>query len=119
VSYYAPPRWCPTSPPLKFIQPTANEILYVDDRYGNTWNGGAQTVKVEFSKDNGVSWLTLTNSTPNTGAYYWYVTFDSTKQGRLRISNAGNAVQSATSAPFTMTQRPRPVGVPEPPPKPQ
>ncbi len=64
-----------------------------------TWTSTSiDTVKIEFSTDNGVNWQTIVNKTPSTGFYSWSpVPAYSSTNCKVRISSA------ATGNPFAMS----------------
>lgn len=53
-----------------------------------TANGLTTHVKIEFSTDNGLTWTTITESTPNNGSYSWNVPDISSTRCRILISDA-------------------------------
>ena len=67
LSFYAPTRWCPGTLPVRFVHPAANEIVTVGTTLAVSWQpkGSPITMKIEFSKDNGKTWILVHAGTPN------------------------------------------------------
>ena len=85
-----------------------------------TWSqnlGASETVKIEGSKNNGVSWTTLQASAPNatdtTGAYSWVVTPTPSNNALIRVSWTQLASVTDTSdVPFTLAAGSIVIGAP-------
>ncbi|MFN8395567.1 MAG: hypothetical protein U0176_13080 [Bacteroidia bacterium] len=45
-------------------------------------------MKLEYSTDNGTSWISIINSTPNTGSYAWTLPNTPSTQALVRVSDA-------------------------------
>jgi 5-hydroxyisourate hydrolase-like protein (transthyretin family) len=72
---------------------------------GWTWTGFASKdkVKIDISRDGGVTWATLFASLSNTGSKIWKVTGPNTTQARIRVSMVSDATVNDTSdADFTI-----------------
>ncbi len=82
---------------------------------GETWEAGSQqtiswsqalvaTVKIDYSTDNGSTWLPVAASVPAwPGSYPWTVPATLTTQARVRVSSTADTLLSASSAgPFTI-----------------
>lgn len=54
-------------------------------------------VKIELSRDGGITWTTLFNPTPNDNQEYFTFGTRATRQGRLRITSLSNSAISDTS----------------------
>jgi hypothetical protein len=106
VRYYAPTRWCPGSAKQQLLGLAVNQVLKAATGYSITWVGAtdaAKTVKIELSKDNGRTWYTIIDKLANRNSYDWFVSYDPTKQARLRVSNAANPAIKHVSPTFTIT----------------
>ena len=67
----------------------------------NLW--ASAVVKIEVSRDSGVTWSPIASSVPNKGSYLWRVTGPATASARIRVSWAGNAaVQDASNVNFSI-----------------
>lgn len=74
---------------LTLQSPNGGEVWVVGETEEITWTDvNVYDVKIELSVDNGTSWSTITESTPNTGTYSWIVeSQDSSDQCLIRITN--------------------------------
>jgi len=62
-----------------------------------TTNNAAGDVKIEISRDGGITWSTLFNPTPNDNQEYFSLGTRATRQGRIRITSLTNPAVSDTS----------------------
>ena len=69
--------------------PNGGEIWIVGQTEEITWaEVNVYDVKIELSEDNGSSWSTIVETTPNTGTYSWVVeSTDSSTQCLIKITN--------------------------------
>jgi PKD repeat protein len=83
--------WMPFSS-MSVLSPNGGEIWVVGETEDITWTDvNVNDVKVELSTDNGTSWSTIVESTPNTGTYSWTVASqDSSDECLIRITNVAN-----------------------------
>jgi hypothetical protein len=83
------------SPPTHVITVTApNTALtyYVANTYNITWTSAYTTspfVAIDYSTDNGATWINITASTNNTGSYPWTVPNTPSNQCLVRVSEYG------------------------------
>ena len=57
---------------LKIISPNGGESIIAGSQFEISWtSSGIGTIKIEYSTDNGATWVTLTVDYPNTGSYLW------------------------------------------------
>jgi hypothetical protein len=84
---------------LTLQTPNGGEIWVIGETEEITWTDiNVYDVKIELSVDNGASWSTITESTPNTGTYSWIVASqDSSDQCLIRITNIADGVVSDIS----------------------
>lgn len=62
-----------------------------------------ENVKIEFSADNGSTWLVIAASVPaSAGQYAWLVNAPVTSQAKIRISDEANSSVSSTSGTFSI-----------------
>ncbi len=73
-----------------WIEGTLNQIKWKA-------SGLSGYVKVEYSLDNGGSWLTIASSTPNDGNYNWTLPTTTSAQCLARVSDAADPSASDTS----------------------
>jgi hypothetical protein len=74
---------------LNVQSPNGGEVWVVDESEDITWTSqNVNDVMIELSVDNGTTWITIENSTSNTGTYSWTVTAqDSSDECLIRISD--------------------------------
>lgn len=73
--------------------PNGGEVWVVGETQEITWSAvNIYDVKIELSVDNGSSWLTIIETTANTGTYSWVVSApDSSDQCLIRITNVDDS----------------------------
>jgi hypothetical protein len=73
--------------------PNGGEIWTVGETEDITWTSvNVNDVKIEISVDNGVTWSTIADSIPNTGAYSWVVAAqDTSDECLVKITNLQNS----------------------------
>ncbi|MFQ5603353.1 MAG: FG-GAP-like repeat-containing protein [bacterium] len=84
---------------LALSYPNGNEILLGGMHTEVKWNtsGAVDSVKIEFSADNGGTWSVVKNALPNTSRFNWQVPNVKTNQARLIISDAKDGTPKDTS----------------------
>jgi hypothetical protein len=78
---------------ITVLQPNGSEaytIGQVDPVYWD-WSGSFTNAKIEYSTDNGGTWLSVATSTQNDGSYNWTVPNTPSTSCRTRVSDASNA----------------------------
>jgi murein DD-endopeptidase MepM/ murein hydrolase activator NlpD len=82
---------------------SADTLTILSPNGGETWLGGSanaitwskkgfvDSVKLEYTLDNGNQWKTIISSTPNTGSYSWSVVSAGTWRARIRVSDVANS----------------------------
>ncbi|NUN07635.1 MAG: T9SS type A sorting domain-containing protein [Ignavibacteriaceae bacterium] len=78
---------------LQVVSPNGGEILQVGKSYQIQWSASnISAVNISFSADNGTSWSSVATSVNAAlGTFAWTVPNSVTTQGRIRVSDAGNA----------------------------
>ncbi|MEZ4385627.1 MAG: metallophosphoesterase [Nannocystaceae bacterium] len=78
---------------IEIYHPNGGEQLAAGGAAEILWAtvGEVPEVRVEYSLDDGVSWKTIVDATPNTGAYTWEVPLVETETGLVRVSSTENA----------------------------
>ncbi|MBI2917723.1 MAG: hypothetical protein HYY01_06980 [Chloroflexi bacterium] len=74
---------------LTITSPNGGEKWAIGSTQTIRWSSsklGQGTVKIEVSRDGGVSWVTIERMTPNDGEFQWTVAGPSTDKGKVRIS---------------------------------
>jgi Secretion system C-terminal sorting domain len=91
---------------LSLESPNGGEVWLVGETEEISWaDANVYNVKIELSEDNGTSWSTIVETTPNTGTYSWIVesTVSST-QCLIRITNVDDGlVYDVSDAVFIIT----------------
>jgi len=94
-------------PALTVLAPNGGETWNVGNFYYITWDAFGNLghpVRIEFSRDSGSTWSTLTSSTANDGSYGWYPTMPGSTQCQIRITSTSDASYTDTSdADFTIS----------------
>jgi subtilisin family serine protease len=95
----------PTSP-LTITSPNGGESLMVDTIHEITWTstGEIETVMIEYSADNGFTWIVITPSTPNEGSYEWTVPDNPSDNCwvRIRVDDDDNSPLDTSDAEFSI-----------------
>lgn len=74
---------------LEITKPNGGEVYEIGSKEKITWMtmGSIDSVKVQFSSDNGANWITFTSRTANAGSYEFYVPDKGTKLCRIKITS--------------------------------
>jgi hypothetical protein len=99
----APPPPPPPAPSLTLVSPNGGESWKKRTTQTLRWSSEGVTgkVRIDLSRDGGLSWTTLFAATKNDGIHPWQVTGKVTTRARLRIvSVASPAVQDASDGDF-------------------
>jgi protocatechuate 3,4-dioxygenase beta subunit len=94
---------------LTILSPNGGEIWNVGSSHALTWinNGPVGNVRLEYSIDNGASWIEIVSSTENIGIYNWVVPNTPSVNCLVRISEAGDGSPADVSgAVFTIFANP-------------
>lgn len=81
--------------PLVVTSPNGGENWEAHSTHDITWGLGSAVggVKIELSRDNGLSWQTIVSSTPNDGHHSWYLGSTApTTQAKVRITSLSDSV---------------------------
>ncbi|MEY3442794.1 MAG: hypothetical protein RLZZ519_1075, partial [Bacteroidota bacterium] len=88
------------------VTPNGGEMWYAGTTQNITWVSmfnPSPNVKLEYSIDNGTTWATITNSTPNTGSYAWTIPNAPSTTALVRVSDAiNNTFNDVSNAVFTL-----------------
>ena len=96
-----------TSNPSSITSPSAEQSWRVGSALDIIWDNGGGTVsdvQIQYSTNNGSSWTTIINSTPNDGSYTWTnIPNTSTSTAEIQLVQPGNSSNVyATSGNFTI-----------------
>jgi photosystem II stability/assembly factor-like uncharacterized protein len=79
-------------PSLTVTSANGNEIWMVNSTKSITWNSYlSSSVKIEYSTNNGLNWLSVINSTPSTGSYNWTIPNTPSSLCRIKITDLDNS----------------------------
>ncbi len=94
---------------ITLTNPTSAVSWYAGQNQTISWNCSflpSNFVRLEYSTDGGLSWLTIVNSTPTnstSGSYNWIVPNTPSTQARIRVSPVGSpSIQSTSPVNFTL-----------------
>jgi hypothetical protein len=87
---------------ISITSPIGGEVGFVGYPFEIAWNSAYVDgeVKIELSRDDGSTWETLAESTPNDGTFEWTVTSPNAGFCRVRISSVNNPIVNDTSDAF-------------------
>jgi len=83
---------------ITLTSPVGGEEWLIGSSQDITWNSGGltdighgidETVRIEYSTDNGLSWTVEAANAPNTGTYQWTVDDDHSAQAKVKITSNG------------------------------
>ncbi len=95
---------------VQVVKPNGGETLYSGVPNQITWtSSGIDTVKIEYSTNNGVNWLTIAAKTASNGSYIWSnVPAINSANAKIRISDANDGSPSDESdAVFNLAVEPQ------------
>jgi len=78
-------------PQIRVTSPNGGEVWIVDETHDITWaseNFYGENVKIEFSADDGNTWMTIIDDTPNDGVYSWLVPDTTSDMCKVKVSDA-------------------------------
>jgi hypothetical protein len=96
-------------PSITVTSPNGDESWAVGSTQTITWTSSGVTgpVRIQLSRNGGLSWTTIINSTNNDGSQSWHVDGPATTQARIKVVSISNpAVFDISDANFTITNRP-------------
>ena len=90
---------------LQLTRPNGGEIWVGNEQQDILWDtvGDVQSVRLEYSVNNGGTWSDIVASTPNTGTFNWPVVDAQTSSALVRVSDASDGSPSDVSdGPFSI-----------------
>jgi hypothetical protein len=77
---------------LQLVSPNGSEMMESGKHFTLRWLKGSginiENVKLEYSPDNGTTYLPIAEAVPNTGTYEWFVPYHASPHCLVRISSA-------------------------------
>ena len=93
-------------PYLTLLRPNGGEIWTIGQYQNIHWsrqNPGGNTVDIDYSTDNGATWITIAAQAPDTGWYFWTVPAPATTTAKVRIRfHETPSVTDTSEAAFTI-----------------
>jgi len=91
-----------TPPLVSVLQPNGGEVLLGGEVYEIRWTAsdahlGLYPISIEYSPDDGSTWVPIASNEPNDGTYDWPVPLIDTNRALLRITAVDRAHNEATS----------------------
>jgi RHS repeat-associated protein len=78
--------------PIQLTSPNGSEIMEAGKPFTIGWQSSAEldieNVRLEYSPDNGATYLPIADQVPNTGSYEWLVPYHASPHCLVRISSA-------------------------------
>ena len=77
---------------ITVISPNSNEHWLIGSKQNITWNSAGVTgyVRIQLSRDGGVTWTNIISITSNDGSQAWTVTSPTTTQARIKVSSVSS-----------------------------
>ncbi len=97
------------TPSITVLAPNGGENWQVGSNQDITWNSiNVAKVKIEYSINNGSSWLTVKDSLESSGTYSWTIPNTLSTQAKIKVSDISNGLTSDESdAAFTISAVPQ------------
>lgn len=96
----------PATPVITVTNPNAEQTRYIGNNSTITWTSSYVTsnaLKIDYSIDNGLTWLPITTNTTNTGSYNWTIPNTPSTQCLVKITDLGNpSTYDISNATFTI-----------------
>ncbi|MDZ7331997.1 MAG: PKD domain-containing protein [candidate division KSB1 bacterium] len=75
--------------PITVIAPNGGECLRAGDQFEIKWEAACylDSLKIQYSTDNGTTWVNIVSSTNNDGSYLWTVPTVNSKQCRIKVAD--------------------------------
>jgi hypothetical protein len=91
---------------VKIISPDGDEVCGIENNFPIIWNSNnVQYVNIDFSTDNGATWIPLASNYASTGIYNWLVPNTPSAQALIRITNAETeSIYDISSNNFIITE---------------
>ncbi len=86
-------------PHIELSYPNGGQMLYEGQACNLTWDSysAGDRVKLELSRDDGITWSSIVDSTENDGSHPWVVESPAASTGRVRITSLEDPSLSDTS----------------------
>jgi hypothetical protein len=103
-------------PSITVTAPNTSVSLVAGSQFDIKWQSvNLTTVKIDFTSNNGASWVAVIDSTPSTGIYSWTVPSVNSSLCKIRVSNISGLPSAVCDSAFTIyTSLPRSLNVTAP-----
>ena len=94
-------------PKITVTSPNGSETWYIGEYRNFQWTSQNVTgnVKIEISRNSGLTWSTIASNTANDGAYAWTVTSPASTLCRVKVSSVSDpGVSDMSNANFTIAE---------------
>lgn len=101
-AFYAPSSSAPTT--LTLVSPNGSEKLSAGSLYEITWTseGEIEYVNIEYSINNGATWIEIISNTINDGSYFWTVPCSRSPDSLVRITQTGGEASDTSNGMFSI-----------------
>ena len=93
-------------PYITLLRPNGGEVWTIGQYQNIHWsrqNPGGNTVDIDYTTDNGATWIRIATQAPDTGWYFWTVPGPATTQAKVRIRfHESPSVTDTSDAVFTI-----------------
>ncbi|MGQ9806892.1 MAG: C1 family peptidase [Armatimonadota bacterium] len=93
---------------IYLVTPNGGEIMGLGETYPITWeNFGTlgSTVKIQISRDGGVTWSTIVENAANMGVYNWTVSGQISRYCRIKVRSNGGDYEDTSDGSFSIVVR--------------
>ncbi|MBI5218940.1 MAG: T9SS type A sorting domain-containing protein [Bacteroidia bacterium] len=83
----------PATPVITVTSPNTNVTWYVGKTYNITWTSQwvtSNAIKIDYSTNNGTSWVPVVTNTTNSGSYSWLIPNTPSTQCLVKVTDLGN-----------------------------
>jgi len=91
---------------ITVISPNGGEYWTIGSKQTINWTSAGVTgnVRIQLSRNGGLTWTTIIASTPNDGSQAWWVIWPATDQARIRVVSIANpTISDISDGNFTIT----------------
>ena len=106
LTLYSRPVNVTVIPPyITVISPNGAEVWQADNTYDITWISAGTTgnVRIEYSTDNGFSWIQITGSTVDDGSYSWRIPNTPSDNCLIRVKNWSGSPSDISNSLFSIS----------------
>jgi YVTN family beta-propeller protein len=96
----------PLPPSVKVTSPNGGETWEVSSQHAITWTseGSVGNVKIQYSTNNGGTWIEIVSSTTNIGSYNWTVPDAQSSNCLVKVAETDDTPSDVSDAVFTINK---------------